>query len=268
MKNLFLILNLFVFSSLAAQNYTLLSTDAAGDPTLTGISDLRSISYAIDESIDSLWFKVELHSSLPGDLGIVFGVDTDLIPENGLNWNSSNNMDLLPEVVFTVNRNFIAPDLLYGFSNNNLDHSSTFGENDSTIIINMKLSNLDDDGRFNLVLGASTFDCDTNNRSVFDDLPDTGFLTIDVTTPISEIPESNPFKVYPNPVRDYIYLESVNSQRIQMIRIYNSNGQLIEDISNTEEGIQKIDCTDLTDGVYFLSIGDFSGTYNRRFIKS
>lgn len=269
MKKTFLILMLFVSSISIAQDFTLLGVDAEGDPTVSGISDLRAISYAIDESADSLWFKIDLHTSLPGDLGIVFGIDTDLVPENGLNWNSSGNMDLLPEVVFTVNRNFIQPDLLYGFSNNNLNHTSTFGENDSTIIVNMKLSNLDADGKFNLILGASTFDSDVNNRTIYDDLPDTGFFLVDnTTTSVLEIPESSSYRIYPNPARDHLYLESIDKQSIAMVQIYSSNGQLIEEVSNNEEPIQKIDCEDLKGGIYFLSIWDNNGfNSTARFLK-
>lgn len=268
MKKIFLLLSLLTCTLLSAQDFTVLSTDAEGDPTINGIADLRSISYAIDESNDSLWFKVELHTTIPGDLGIVFGIDTDLIPENGLNWNSSNNMALLPEVVFTVNRNFIDPSTLYGFSNNDLNHVSTIGDNDSSIVINMKLSTLDSDGRFNLILGASTFDCDTNNRSIFDDLPDTGFLTIDPTTPTSEISKPVSINIYPNPVRDYIFLENINNQPFQTIRIFNNRGQLIQEVSKEEEVIQRIDCTNLINGIYYLSIFNTHEIFNTKFIKS
>ncbi|MFK8104789.1 MAG: T9SS type A sorting domain-containing protein [Saprospiraceae bacterium] len=256
MKNLCLLLALCFTNSLFAQSYTLLGEDAAGDPTINGIVDLRSISYAVDESADSLWFKLEFHDNLPGDIGVVFGVDTDLVLDNGLNWNSSNNTDLSPEVVFTINRNFIDPTSLYGFSNNDLNQTSIVGANDSSIIVNMQLSNLDADGRFNFVLGSSTFDCDVNNRTIFDDLPETGYFSIDLTTSVAEIEEATALKVFPNPVNDHFYLDQSKAQAGQTTRVYNANGQLVLELSKQSKTLQKIDCADWKSGIYFLSVWD------------
>jgi hypothetical protein len=254
MKTRILLALLFYANLIIAQEYNLLETDESGDPAINGIVDLKSISYAIDESVDSLWFKLEFHTSLPGDLGVVFGIDTDLVLDNGLNWESSNNMDLLPEVVFTINRNFIAPDLLYGFSNNNLEHTSTFGENDSTIIVNMELSKLDEDGRFNLVLGSSTFDCDVNNRSIFDDLPESGYLTIDILSSAIEVQPFFDLDIYPNPVENEFYLKSGNNQEIEAVDIYNSSGILITKLHNIYEKNLSINCADWEKGIYFMTI--------------
>ena len=267
MKNLCLLLALCFTNSLLAQSYTILGEDPAGDPTINGIVDLRSVAYAVDEAADSLWFKLEFHDNLPGDIGVVLGVDTDLVPDNGLNWNSSNNMDLLPEVVFTINRNFIDPTSLYGFSNNDLNHTSIVGANDSSIIVNMQLSNLDADGKFNFVLGSSTFDCDVNNRTIYDDLPATGYFSIDLTTSIAEVVAPAAMKIFPNPVKDHFYLDQSSFQAGQLTRVFNANGQMVLELSPQEDPLRKIDCADWQAGIYFLSTWDGKELKRTKLVK-
>jgi len=254
MKYTLLFLSLCLAPSLFAQDFILLENDAENDPTMNSIADLRSVSYAIDEAADSLWFEIALHTELPGDLGIVFGIDTDLVPDNGLQWDFPGNMDLAPEVVFTINRNFIAPDQLYGFSNITLDQQARFGENDSTIIVNMALSTLDDDGRFNLTLGSSTFDCDANNRFIFDNLPETGFLTVDITSNITEASAPVSTKAFPNPVLDQLYVEKLDRKQIDTYLIFNSAGQRIACPGLVTPSYLEINSVGLVSGLYRVQV--------------
>ena len=254
MKYTLLFLSLCLAPSLFAQDFILLENDPENDPTLNGVADLRSVSYAIDEAADSLWFEIALHTELPGDLGIVFGIDTDLVPDNGLQWDFPGNMDLAPEVVFTINRNFIAPDQLYGFSNITLEQQARFGENDSTIIVNMRLSALDDDGRFNLTLGSSFFDCDANNRFIFDNLPETGFLTVDITSnvTVASVPVST--KAFPNPVLDQLYIEKPAGKTVDTYWIINSAGQRIACPGSVTPVFLEINSAGLTSGLYRVQV--------------
>ncbi|MEM1219326.1 MAG: T9SS type A sorting domain-containing protein [Bacteroidota bacterium] len=254
MKYTLLFLSLCLAPSLFAQDFILLENDPENDPTLNGVADLRSVSYAIDEAADSLWFEIALHTEIPGDLGIVFGIDTDLVPDNGLMWDFPSNMDLAPEVVFTINRNFIAPDQLYGFSNIMLEQQARFGENDSTIIVNMSLSTLDEDGRFNLVLGSSTFDCDANNRFIFDNLPETGFLTVDITSSVQEVTGSVRARAFPNPVIDILYVEKLAGKKIDSYWVFNSAGQRVACPGSVTPAFLEIHSAGLVPGLYRVQV--------------
>ncbi len=248
-----LLLLLLIFSSpLFSQDFNLLYDDAQGDPSVNGIADIKSVSYAIDEAADSIWFKVEFYNSIAGDLGIVYGIDTDLTPGNGLEWNSSNNSSLKPEVVFTVNRNFIAPETIYGFSNITLDYTSYEGETDSVMITNLTLSQLDEDGKFNFVLGTSGFDADVNNRTIFDDAPESTFLTVDVTTSVEDINGlMDTPKFYPNPGRNQVELTQLPNS-LQLI-CYDQWGREWQKLSISTTTFT-LDTSSWPEGMYYFKI--------------
>lgn len=67
--------------------------------------------------------------------------------------------------------------------------------------------------------------------------------------------------IYPNPVRDFITIES--EETIDTYSIYNTNGQLI-----TQDMFSKrIDITDLQAGVYIIQLTSDNGVVNHRIIK-
>ena len=251
MKFFYVLSFLFITSFISAQDFQVLVSDPAGDPTINGIADIRTVSYAVEESMDSLWFKVEFYNSIGGDMGMVFGVDTNLVVDDGFEWNSNNNTSLKPDVIFTVNRNFIDPTIIYGSSSIPLNHESREGDNDSTIIVNMPLSNLDSDGIFNLLIGAGGFSVDVNNRNVYEDAPDAGFITVDISTAIPTIySPKHSLKILSNPTQDYCQLvfEASGTKRLQ---VYNANGQLFQELV-IRENSYSLDCREWSTGVYFL----------------
>jgi GH25 family lysozyme M1 (1,4-beta-N-acetylmuramidase) len=63
------------------------------------------------------------------------------------------------------------------------------------------------------------------------------------------------FKLYPNPVENYLFIDKLFGDMIQQIRLYDVNGRLIK-IYKTEN---KIDIKDLNTGLYWLTIDTQSG---------
>lgn len=67
--------------------------------------------------------------------------------------------------------------------------------------------------------------------------------------------------IFPNPVKDVLTIESVNT--IEGSELYTINGKLIASYSNTT----KIDFTSLPKGVYLLKIKTAIGTEVKKIIK-
>ena len=60
------------------------------------------------------------------------------------------------------------------------------------------------------------------------------------------------FSIYPNPVKDVLYVENTNGN-IEIIQLYNTYGQLIKTIKfSTFEGTQKLNLSDLSSGLYII----------------
>ncbi|HEX7870226.1 MAG TPA: T9SS type A sorting domain-containing protein, partial [Chryseobacterium sp.] len=72
-------------------------------------------------------------------------------------------------------------------------------------------------------------------------------------------------KIYPNPVSDFVIIES--KERIGKISIFDMTGKLIEVINAEENQSQKINVSKYNTGKYILTLESKSGTYNHHFIK-
>lgn len=79
----------------------------------------------------------------------------------------------------------------------------------------------------------------------------TNAVTVEITVSVNENKEVS-FVMYPNPVENYLTIESVKNAEV---RIYSINGQMLSQ-QNINEGINTIDLTDLNAGMYFISVND------------
>lgn len=70
------------------------------------------------------------------------------------------------------------------------------------------------------------------------------------------------FKIFPNPVDDYLTIASEKS--IQSCKVYTTSGRLVK---NIDKNVKKIALMDLNAGVYILSVVADNQTYIQRFIK-
>lgn len=77
---------------------------------------------------------------------------------------------------------------------------------------------------------------------------------------------SSSFTIHPNPVQNYLQIDSKDSIEIQSIYVYNVLGQLIQVIPNAHN-ISKIDVSKFQSGQYILQIKTATGKSATKFIK-
>ena len=109
------------------------------------------------------------------------------------------------------------------------------------------------------IIGSSnlkvTFDMivNTENKSV----------TVDLATGINEINE-NSLSMFPNPVTNELTINNISKN--STISIYDLNGRLIiNKISKSE--IEKIDVSNLTNGIYLIKVSDKKAIITSKFVK-
>ncbi|MDR0866335.1 MAG: T9SS type A sorting domain-containing protein, partial [Candidatus Symbiothrix sp.] len=91
------------------------------------------------------------------------------------------------------------------------------------------------------------------------------FLVVEGTA-ISELKDREPFHIYPNPVRDYLLVET--QETIQSLRIFNVSGvQIRSEYSSETRNEIRIPTGNLAPGIYFLQITTTQGTVLKKFIK-
>ena len=77
---------------------------------------------------------------------------------------------------------------------------------------------------------------------------------------------SSSFSVYPNPVQNYLQIDSKDFVEIESVYVYNVLGQLIQVIPNAEN-ISKIDVSKFKSGNYILQVKTAAGNLSTKFIK-
>jgi Secretion system C-terminal sorting domain/Electron transfer DM13 len=85
---------------------------------------------------------------------------------------------------------------------------------------------------------------------------------------LDEVAETS-FKVYPNPVIDELTINLDNFSNSLKVTIYNTLGSLVLSKNDITSNSNKINVSQLNQGIYFLSIrDDENNTLTKRFIKS
>jgi len=77
--------------------------------------------------------------------------------------------------------------------------------------------------------------------------------------------KANDFILYPNPVKDRLYLSS-SQPAVKEIRIYQSDGRL-QFIYDGNDYLKGIDVSILSDGLYIITLSTSKGMYHQRFVK-
>ena len=103
----------------------------------------------------------------------------------------------------------------------------------------------------------------TNQITITMDADKTVTATFSVTLGVNEEQFKIPFKLYPNPVKDVLHIDS--EEDVKKIKIYNAIGREVVIIKSFEE--DTINVADLSQGIYFMIIETESGKGVRRFIK-
>ena len=75
------------------------------------------------------------------------------------------------------------------------------------------------------------------------------------------------FKIYPNPVKDILTIETKKTIEVTSINIYNTLGQLVLVIPNAQQ-IKSVDVSSLKTGNYFMKINSDRGSSSVKFVKT
>ncbi|WP_310380017.1 T9SS type A sorting domain-containing protein [Flavobacterium sp.] len=78
---------------------------------------------------------------------------------------------------------------------------------------------------------------------------------------------SDLIEIYPNPVSDVLNITNKNKIEITSLSIYNTLGQLVQTILNTDQTTQEINVSQLSAGHYFIKINSDNGSGTTRFLK-
>lgn len=106
---------------------------------------------------------------------------------------------------------------------------------------------------------TASFPTDENDYDI------TGPINNSITLSIEDKPDqSNNFVFYPNPVSDFLFINS-NGINIEAINIYDASGKLVSTETNFQE---KIDFSDFIPGVYFLNVISESKNYTFKILKT
>jgi len=77
---------------------------------------------------------------------------------------------------------------------------------------------------------------------------------------------TDPFLIYPNPVKNQIRISSTKSEAIGTVGIYSLGGQLLNEVRATGNEIS-INLEHLSSGIYFIRIRNNNETYTQKFTK-
>ncbi|KJD36150.1 hypothetical protein PW52_05955 [Tamlana sedimentorum] len=104
----------------------------------------------------------------------------------------------------------------------------------------------------------------SGNTRIFNTTIDLGVYEYNSTLAVDDISlNTNSVKLYPNPVKDRMFVKS-NGQ-VESVSIYNINGQLLKQSNNIENDI---DVSVLPSGLYMIHIKTSNNTINQKFLKN
>ncbi len=269
-KNILLISFSLVLSNCYGQAFTLIASDPSGDLLQTFVPDIQSLYYSIDTGQDSLQFRIHAYNAIDphGDVGLMFGFDTNMVVTDGINWNGANH-SMKYDVAFIIFQDVGSPGyygISYGSSGSAQVPTIVERTDSFTYVIRTRLSNFDHDGHFNLLFGSGPFDI-ASNRTVYDDVPNSGFMTISGATGISETNGlSDKLIVFPNPSAGYISVSNIRNGFKDYV-IFSSSGEQVQEGSFKND--ERIPVQNLKPGNYFLQFtGEGEKIQRARFIKA
>jgi len=249
-----------------AQTFTSLAADGPGDNVYSQIKDLKGLSYRVNDASDSIWFKIETYNAMLVHMdafGFELGIDTDLVTTNGTAWEGPNTAMQYDHSLFMSYDGY--DDTILYVTNNGISgtlvHASVERPDDFTLIVGFRMTDIDDDGNFNLLLGSADFD-DAGDQ-VFDDAPDAGYIKIrDSATSVVTLTGAGTMALYPNPATAIIcWSSSASRDRSSSGSITDLTGRVLQTI-NAAEG--QADISALPAGTYLLHMGAGSSMFTKK----
>jgi len=94
-------------------------------------------------------------------------------------------------------------------------------------------------------------------------------LTEDLSTSTENLSAQEEINIYPNPVRDFVNINTPASSPVKLTRIFAINGTLVQSFTNTEDvaGKMSMDVSSLPSGTYYVSFETEQGTFSRKLVK-
>jgi len=131
-----------------------------------------------------------------------------------------------------------------------------FGDGNTSTDIS-PIYNYNQNGNFTVTLIATNI-CGT----------DTTYQTINVkSVGINNITQNNNITIFPNPVSDYLFINSYDINKPELITIYNYLGQIVYQQHNTYQQTIKINLSNLPAGIYNITITTNSTQQTKQIIK-
>ncbi|MGB0404337.1 MAG: T9SS type A sorting domain-containing protein [Salibacteraceae bacterium] len=252
-----------------AQDFKLVGNDAAGDSHGNNRMDITSMYIATDVTQDYIWIKLGSNDSIKGDWGFSVLFDTNSVPTDGKPWdvtNNGGNYDLKYDLKLDVlNNNFFPPTYAVLTDTNGLDYSTNIQltyPNDHTIIIRMKLSELDANGEFNFIAAGGQFDGIMN-----DNLPNSGYGSFSMkTTSVTEKSTSSEDKLiaFPNPFNNEVKISGIHTEFDYSI--IDITGNIISNSINNS-GQATVNLSSVPNGFYFIRLSTPKKEFHKTIIK-
>lgn len=104
---------------------------------------------------------------------------------------------------------------------------------------------------------------------VTDRLGDNAYDTLTLIVKPSQLPSddfSNNITLYPNPVKDVLYMEMPENVKMKSVNIYDIKGKLVEE-NRYSFGIGQLNISPLKKGPYIISVETDKGSFNKVIIK-
>jgi hypothetical protein len=241
-------------NSISAQTFKLLANDTANDHNIG--PDLKAISYRVDITQDSIWFKIETNNAITTNDGFMIGLDTNQVNTDGETWkigsaNTVRKYDHALFIAYDLNTATSIEVSLGKVNNNNKIGAGVSLVDSNELIVSTSLSLLDNDRKFDFVLGAAAADVIFTGATI-DQIPEQDYLTINAnTTSLGGELTKLDFEIYPNPVSDVLHWNvNTNIKSNEKVSIYNIAGVMI---TNESFYKGKIDLSPLKEGVYIVA---------------
>jgi len=101
------------------------------------------------------------------------------------------------------------------------------------------------------------------NSTCLDDFQMTQTVTVNVElVGINEL-NANSIYIYPNPVKNQLFIE-LDNQEITEITIIDYSGRVVETINSN---VNTVNVSDLQQGIYILKVATKNGVFTHQFIK-
>jgi hypothetical protein len=213
-----------------------------------------------NSTLDSARLYLYYNPNSSNNGGLNAGANSFNIHEVNVPWNSSSITWNNQPSISSINSNYITGpgfnplDLML-----NVDASIQSWLNNPSANQGWRLS-LDVESTFTTLLFSSSEDSIVVRR------PMLNIWYNSVTSINQNIDEINDISIFPNPTTRELNIETPNAN-FQSISIYNSLGELVNEISNEGKKLSTIDVSTFQNGSYYLKFKTTNSVYHKHFIK-